>query len=111
MKQYRTLLLGALALAGLAACDFVRFPGDGGFDSLAASAEDYAGYLNAHPAFAEFRAERADLRTSAEPITGPELVDEIAPYADDPAYVDQLRAVMTGPDELDQFDPVAEGED
>ena len=30
MKQYRTLLLGALALAGLAACDFVRFPGDGG---------------------------------------------------------------------------------
>ena len=89
---------------------FGRFPGDGGFDSLAASAEDYVLYLNAHPAFAGFRAERAALRAAGEPITGPALVDEIAPYADDPAYVDQLRAVMTGPDALDQFDPGAEGE-
>lgn len=89
---------------------FGRFPGDGGFDSLAASAEDYVGYLNSHPAFAGFRAERAELRETGEPVTGPALVDEIAPYADDPAYVDQLRAVMTGPDALDQFDPEAERE-
>ncbi|MEZ6000132.1 M23 family metallopeptidase [Hyphomonas sp.] len=30
MKQTRSLLLGAAALMTLAACDFVRFPGDGG---------------------------------------------------------------------------------
>ena len=88
---------------------FGRFPGDGGFESLAASAEDYVSYLNSHPAFAGFRAERAALRAAGAPITGPALVGEISPYADDETYVGQLRAVMDGPDALTRFDPVTEG--
>ncbi|MEZ5946428.1 MAG: peptidoglycan DD-metalloendopeptidase family protein [Hyphomonas sp.] len=30
MRKLRTVLLAGIALAGLAACDFIRFPGDGG---------------------------------------------------------------------------------
>jgi len=90
---------------------FGRFP-SGGFDSLSASAEDYVLHLNSHPAFEGFRNARAGLRASGAAITGTALAGEIGPYvADGPAYVDQVEAILAGPDGLDRYDPVIpEGE-
>lgn len=87
---------------------FGRFP-SGGFDSLSASAEDYVAHLNSHPAFSGFRARRADLREAGQPITGSSLAPLIGPYVGDgPAYVEQVLAILRGPDGLDRFDPALE---
>jgi len=88
---------------------FGRLPGgQERFSSLSASAADYAGLLNSHPDFADWRAERARLRAAGEPVTGLALVDFIAPYAESAeAYAAQVRAVLVSTG-LERFDGQAQ---
>jgi potassium/hydrogen antiporter len=80
-------------------------PADGRFASLSASASDYAEILNTHRDFADFRAERARLRERNAPVTGPALAEYIRPYAaEGDAYINQVRAILAGADDLERFD-------
>ncbi|TRO97094.1 potassium/proton antiporter [Glycocaulis profundi] len=80
-------------------------PAEGRFASLSASASDYVELLNTHRDFAGFRAQRARLRERNAPVTGTALLEQIRPYAaEGDAYINQVRSILTGADDLERFD-------
>lgn len=65
------------------------------FDSLLQSVASYALNLNSHPAYGEFRAERARMRESGGPVDGRELVSTLTSYSQRPsAYMRNLRTTI-----------------
>ncbi len=53
------------------------------FDTLGDSVADYLGVLNTHPAFADFRAARAQIRAEGREPRARELAPYVAPFAAD----------------------------
>jgi len=74
------------------------------FDSLLQSVAAYALNLNSHPAYGEFRAERARMREQGLPLDGRELVSTLSSYSQRPsAYMRNLRTTIDAND-LRDFD-------
>lgn len=74
------------------------------FDSLLQSVASYALNLNSHPAYGEFRAERARMRGNGTLPDGRELVSTLTHYSEVPwAYMRNLRTTIDAND-LRDFD-------
>ena len=65
------------------------------YASAEASVTAYFTNINSHPAYADLRKIRADLRTQNKPITGTELAAGLTRYsARGDAYIEELRAMI-----------------
>lgn len=66
------------------------------FDSLYESVLSYVTNLNRHRAYKEFRAVRADLRASGQPLDGMRLASTLYRYSErGAAYVDELHVLIS----------------
>jgi len=76
------------------------------FETLGESVEAYTRNLNTHPAYADFRAERARLRAAGRPLDGDRLMGTLTAYSErGPDYVAYVRRLMRAND-LGLFDRV-----
>ncbi len=82
------------------------------FDSLLESVVAYTMNLNTHPAYREFRADRARMRAAGQPLDAYALIGTLTRYAENPHhYISYIRNIMTS-NELEDFTTarLAEGE-
>ncbi|MSP67734.1 MAG: hypothetical protein EXQ96_06485 [Alphaproteobacteria bacterium] len=73
------------------------------FDSVYGAVREYVMNLNTHPAYARFRQERAADRSRGYGLDGFRLAANLTRYAEDAAYVAQVRAIIRTND-LPRFD-------
>lgn len=65
------------------------------FEEPLDSIGSYINNLNTHPAYADMRKKRAELRRQGKPVTGWILAETLTKYSErGPAYVDSLKAIM-----------------
>jgi Bax protein len=65
------------------------------FEEPLDSIGSYINNLNTHPAYAEMRKKRAELRRQGKPVTGWILAETLTKYSErGPAYVKSLKAIM-----------------
>jgi Bax protein len=69
------------------------------FDTIQRSVLGYMQNLNSHPAYAQFRQMRADMRQSGRPMDAMALAGSLGRYSEEGLlYVDRLRTVMQLPE-------------
>lgn len=73
------------------------------FDNLLHSVLAYMDNLNSHPAYRDFRAQRAQKRAYGNAVNGRELARFLSAYGGDTAYVDKVRTVINA-NRLQHFD-------
>jgi Bax protein len=65
------------------------------FEEPLDSIGSYINNLNTHPAYADMRKKRAELRRQGKPVTGWILAETLTKYSErGPAYVESLKAIM-----------------